>query len=84
LFSYGEAGLCIKALELVRKMPVLKFKYNHFTLSTALHTCTGLSSVEIVRQLHSYLLRTTLDVESDKFLQSALIEMYGKGGLVLW
>jgi pentatricopeptide repeat protein len=82
LSGYCDDGLWVKALELVRKMPVLKLKCDHFTLSAALRACTGLSSVEIGRQLHSYLLRTTLDVESDVFLQSALIEMYGKCGMV--
>jgi pentatricopeptide repeat protein len=82
LSGYCDDGLWVKALELVRKMPVLKLKYDHFTLSAALRACTGLSYVEIGRQLHSYLLRVTLDVESDVFLQSALIEMYGKCGMV--
>ncbi|PNY00908.1 pentatricopeptide repeat-containing protein at3g12770-like protein [Trifolium pratense] len=82
LSGYCDDGLCVKALELVRKMPVLKLKYDRFTLSAALRACTGLSSVEIGRQLHSYLLRTTPDLENDVFLQSALIEMYGKCGMV--
>ncbi|XP_027355567.1 putative pentatricopeptide repeat-containing protein At3g23330 [Abrus precatorius] len=82
LSGYGEAGLWIEELELVRKMPELKLKYDQFTLSAALRACTGLSAVELGRQLHGYLLRTTPDVESDVFLQSALIEMYGKCGLV--
>ncbi|KAJ1411646.1 Tetratricopeptide-like helical domain superfamily [Sesbania bispinosa] len=78
LSGYGEAGLWVQELELVRKMPVLKLKYDHFTLSASLRACTGLSAVEMGRQLHCYLLRTTPDIESDVFLQSALIEMYGK------
>ncbi|KAJ1386331.1 Tetratricopeptide-like helical domain superfamily [Sesbania bispinosa] len=82
LSGYGEAGLWVQELELVRKMPVLKLKYDHFTLSASLRACTGLSAVEMGRQLHCYLLRTTPDIENDVFLQSALIEMYGKCGLV--
>ncbi|XP_058785678.1 pentatricopeptide repeat-containing protein At3g12770-like isoform X2 [Vicia villosa] len=82
LSGYCEAGLWIKGVELVRKMPLLKLKYDHFTLSAALRACTGLSSVEMGRQLHSYLLRTMPDIESDVFLQSALVEMYGKCGMV--
>ncbi|CAK8569378.1 unnamed protein product [Lathyrus sativus] len=82
LSGYCEAGLWVKGVELVRKMPVLKLKYDHFTLSAALRACTGLSSVEMGRQLHSYLLRTMPDIESDVFLQSALVEMYGKCGMV--
>ncbi|XP_020219774.1 pentatricopeptide repeat-containing protein At3g12770 [Cajanus cajan] len=83
LKGYGEAGLWVQKLELVRKMHVLKLKHDHFTLSAALRACTGLSAVEMGRQVHGYLLRTTPDVESDVFLQSALIEMYGKCGMVI-
>ncbi|ESW15550.1 hypothetical protein PHAVU_007G081500 [Phaseolus vulgaris] len=82
LSGYAEAGLWARELELVRKMHVLKLKHDHFTLSAALRACTGLSAVEMGRQVHGYLLRTIPDVESDVFLQSALIEMYGKCGLV--
>ncbi|WVZ18880.1 hypothetical protein V8G54_006202 [Vigna mungo] len=82
LSGYGEAGLWARDLELVRKMHELKLKHDHFTLSAALRACTGLSAVEMGRQVHGYLLRTIPDVESDVFLQSALIEMYGKCGLV--
>ena len=82
LSGYGEAGLWVEEVELVRKMPILKLEYDQFTLSAALRACTGLSAVEMGRQLHCYLLRTIHDIESDVFLQSALIEMYGKCGLV--
>ncbi|KAK7351901.1 hypothetical protein VNO77_11661 [Canavalia gladiata] len=82
LSGYAEAGLWIQELELVRKMPLLKLKYDQFTLSAALRACTGLSAIEMGRQLHGYLLHTIPDIESDVFLQSALIEMYGKCGLV--
>lgn len=83
LSGYCEAGLWVKGVELVRKMPVLKLKYDHFTLSAALRACAGLSSVEMGRQLHSYFLRTMSDLENDVFLQSALVEMYGKCGMVM-
>ncbi|KAL5066492.1 hypothetical protein RYX36_028229 [Vicia faba] len=82
LSGYSQAGLWIKGVELVRKMPVLKLKYDHFTLSAALRACTGLSSVEMGRQLHSLLLRTMPDIETDVFMRSALVQMYGKCGMV--
>ncbi|KAF7841080.1 pentatricopeptide repeat-containing protein [Senna tora] len=82
LVGYGEAGLWVEELELIRKMPMLNLKYDQFTLSAALRASTGLSAVEMGRQVHSYLLRTVHDLESDVFLQSALVEMYGKCGLV--
>ncbi|XP_054777443.1 putative pentatricopeptide repeat-containing protein At3g23330 [Prosopis cineraria] len=82
LAGYGEAGLWVQELELIRKMPMLELKCDHFTLSAALRACTGLSAIEMGRQVHSYLLRAVHNVESDVFLLSALVEMYGKCGLV--
>ncbi|MED6204303.1 hypothetical protein PIB30_008122 [Stylosanthes scabra] len=82
LSGYSQAGFWVEQLELLRKMPLLKLKYDHFTLSASLRACTGLSAIELGKQLHSYLLRTICNIESDVFLQSALIEMYGKCGMV--
>ncbi|KAG2400829.1 Pentatricopeptide repeat-containing protein [Vigna angularis] len=59
--GYGEAGLWARDLELVRKMHELKLKHDNFTLSAALRACTGLSAVEMGRQVHGYLLRTIPD-----------------------
>lgn len=82
LSGYGEAGLWIQGLELIRNMPTLKLNYDQFTLSAALRACTGLSEIGMGRQVHSYLLRTVHNLEGDVFLQSALVEMYGKCGLI--
>lgn len=82
LAGYGEAGLWIQELELIRKMSMLKLKCDHFTLSAALRACTGLAAIEIGRQVHSFSLRTMHDIDSDVFLLSALVEMYGKCGLI--
>ena len=82
LSGYGEAKMWLEGLELIRKMPVLNLDYDHFTLSAILRACAGLSAIEFGTQVHAYLIRTVYNVEKDMFLQSSLIEMYGKCGLV--
>lgn len=82
LSGYGEAKMWNEGLELIRKMPLLKLDYDHFTLSAMLRACAGLSATELGRQVHAYLFRSIFDVGRDVFLQSSLIEMYGKCGLV--
>lgn len=82
LSGYGEAKMWLEGLKLVRKMPVLNLDYDHFTLSAILRACAGLSAIEFGMQVHAYLIRRIYDVGKDVFLQSSLIEMYGKCGLV--
>ncbi|KAG7010880.1 Pentatricopeptide repeat-containing protein, partial [Cucurbita argyrosperma subsp. argyrosperma] len=82
LAGYGDASMWIDGLELLRKMYVLDLKYDQFTLSASLRACTGLSAIALGKQVHAYLLRTVYDISSDVHLQSTLIEMYGKSGMV--
>ncbi|KAK7839976.1 pentatricopeptide repeat-containing protein [Quercus suber] len=82
LSGYGEAKMWLEGLKLVHKMPVLNLDYDHFTLSAILRACAGLSAIEFGMQVHAYLIRRIYDVGKDAFLQSSLIEMYGKCGLV--
>lgn len=82
LSGYVEAKLWNEGLELVRKMPILNFDFDNFTLSAALRACSGLFAIQLGKQVHAKLIHTVLCVEDDVFLQSSLIEMYGKCGLV--
>lgn len=82
LSGYGEAKMWNEGLELSRKMPMLNLNYDQFTLSAMLRACAGLAAIESGRQVHAYLFRSIYDVGRDVFLQSSLIEMYGKCGLV--
>ncbi|KAK0583590.1 hypothetical protein LWI29_038519 [Acer saccharum] len=82
LSGYCEAKLWDEMLELVRLMPALKLEYDNFTLSAMLRACAGLSGIEFGRQAHAYLIRKFDDMVNDVFVQSSLIEMYGKCGLV--
>ncbi|KAG8474205.1 hypothetical protein CXB51_033892 [Gossypium anomalum] len=83
LSGFCEAKLWIQGLLLVRKMPGLNLDYDHFTLSAMLRACAGLSAIELGRQVHGYLFRKFYNLVEDVFLQSSLIEMYGKCGLVM-
>lgn len=82
LSGYAEARMWTEGLELVRQMPVLNLDSDNFTLSAALRSCTGLSVIEFGRQIHANILRRVWNVGADLFLQSLLIEMYGKCGRV--
>ncbi|XVE93751.1 hypothetical protein REPUB_Repub01dG0221300 [Reevesia pubescens] len=83
LSGFCEAKLWLEGLELVRKMPELNLYYDHFTLSAILRACAGLSAIDLGRQVHGYLIRKAYNLGEDVFLQSSLIEMYGKCGLVV-
>lgn len=80
--GYSEAKLWGQGIELVRRMFLLGLDVDNFTLSAALRACCGLCAVELGKQVHSKVIRGIVDVGSDVFLQSLLIEMYGKCGLV--
>lgn len=82
LSGYGEAQLWDEGLEFVRKMRALNLNCDHFTYTAMLCACAGLSAIESGRQVHGRVIRKITDVEADVFLQSSLIEMYGKCGLV--
>ncbi|XP_043709362.1 pentatricopeptide repeat-containing protein At3g12770-like isoform X2 [Telopea speciosissima] len=83
LSGYAEAKLWGDGLELVRSMSSsLRLGYDRFTLCELLRICTGLLAIELGRQVHANMIRKIADVESDVFLQSSLVEMYGKCGII--
>ncbi|KAH6813307.1 hypothetical protein C2S51_022325 [Perilla frutescens var. frutescens] len=82
LSGYAEAKMWREGIELVRRMPLLRLEPDNFTLSAALRACSGLCAIEWGKEVHASALRHIMDVGADAFLQSLLIEMYGKCGLV--
>ncbi|KAG8364389.1 hypothetical protein BUALT_Bualt19G0123800 [Buddleja alternifolia] len=80
--GYAEAKMWEQGIELVRMMPFLSLSVDNFTLSAALRGITGLCAVELGKQVHANVVRNVIDYGADVFLQSLLIEMYGKCGLV--
>lgn len=82
LSGYAEAKMWGEGIELVRRMPLLRLETDNYTLSAALRACSGLCAVELGKEVHAGVVRRIMDVGADIFIQSLLIEMYGKCGLV--
>ncbi|KAL3636807.1 hypothetical protein CASFOL_019106 [Castilleja foliolosa] len=83
LSGYAEAKMWAQGIELVRRMQMLRLPVDNFTLSAALRACSGLCAVKLGKEVHASVIRNVIiDFESDVFLQSLLIEMYGKYSLV--
>jgi pentatricopeptide repeat protein len=53
---------------------------NHFTLSSILHACSSLAMLEAGKQIH--VLTMKLGVDGNKYVDAALIHLYGKCGNV--
>lgn len=81
LSGYAEAKIWDEVIQLIRRIEGLNFDVDNFTMTAALRACAGLCEVELGRQIHATVLRK-FDLGADVFLQSLLIEMYGKCGLV--
>lgn len=82
LLGFTDAKMWTEVLEIARNMPRLNLNCDNYTYSAILRSCIGLSAVELGRQVHCCVVRNTHYIENDVFLQSSLIEMYGKCGLV--
>ncbi|MCL7025173.1 hypothetical protein MKW94_008863 [Papaver nudicaule] len=82
LAGLADAKMWVQGLDLVHKLYTLGLDYDRFTLLGILRVCAGLSASELGKQVHAHLIRKNVDIEYDVFLQSSLIEMYGKCGLV--
>lgn len=80
--GYAEANMWFKGIELFRNMPRLNLDYDNVTLSAVSRACAGLCAIELGRQVHANTIRMVPDLGADVFLQSSLIEMYGKCGVL--
>ncbi|XP_075511272.1 putative pentatricopeptide repeat-containing protein At3g23330 [Primulina tabacum] len=82
LSGYAGAKMWDQGVKLVRGMQLLGLEADNFTFSAALQSCTGLYDVELGKQIHGIVMRKVIEFRTDVFLQSLLIEMYGKCGLL--
>ncbi|KAK7359599.1 hypothetical protein VNO77_01560 [Canavalia gladiata] len=73
--QYSEWG---KALAIFSQMRNEGFVPNHFTLSSVITACGGLSLLEYGQQIHGITCKSSLDTET--CIESALIDMYAKCG----
>jgi pentatricopeptide repeat protein len=75
LVQNGGEGI---ALTKFRQMIRSSIIPNSFTLSTALQACSKLAKLEEGRQIHD--IATKLNLDRDKYVSVALIDLYGKCG----
>ncbi|CAI0468771.1 unnamed protein product [Linum tenue] len=79
--GYSQNGLGQEAISAFREMHSLGVKSNTFTLSSALKACAGAGNREPGRQLHAYLIRRDLGL--DTFLGVGLVDLYAKSGYMV-
>nr|DAD33864.1 TPA_asm: hypothetical protein HUJ06_012715 [Nelumbo nucifera] len=79
LTFHSEDG---KALELFCKMRELGLIPGHSTISYVLRACANLHKLEEGRALHSLIVKTLVDSDSNFGTGNALIELYAKRGVV--
>lgn len=78
LSGYADAKMWVDGIELFRDMARLNLSYDNCTMSAVLQICAGLNALELGRQVHASVIRMVPEIGVDVFLQSALIDMYGK------
>ncbi|KAJ4965270.1 hypothetical protein NE237_017119 [Protea cynaroides] len=76
-----EHGHLNEALDIFGKMVTDFVEWDRFTYVTVLGLCARLKNLKLGLQVHSRILR--MGVEFDEFLDSAIIDMYGKCGRIL-
>jgi len=76
--GYTKHGQWRKALHLFSEMQGANVQPSHFTFGSVLRSCAGVPSLEHGLQIHGNVLK--LGIESDVFVASALVDMYGKCG----
>ncbi|VAI60579.1 pentatricopeptide repeat-containing protein At2g13600-like [Triticum dicoccoides] len=78
--SYVRLGLCEEALDMVIQMQQCGFAVDRFTLGSGVAACAHLADIDSGSAFHGYLIRRALD--TDAIRGSALVDMYGKCGLM--
>ncbi|XP_043710158.1 pentatricopeptide repeat-containing protein At5g39680 [Telopea speciosissima] len=76
-----EHGHLNEALEVLGKMVTEFVEWDRFTYVTVLGLCAHLKDLKLGLQVHNRVLR--MGIEFDEFLDSAIIDMYGKCGRIL-
>ncbi|KAF5182986.1 Pentatricopeptide repeat-containing protein [Thalictrum thalictroides] len=76
--GFSQNGLLSKSLLILQKMHLEGFKPDGTTISCVLSVVGDLEGLPIGIQIHAYVLKQAL--HSDKWVVSALLDMYGKCG----
>ncbi|XP_057437470.1 pentatricopeptide repeat-containing protein At5g66520-like [Lotus japonicus] len=75
-----QGGLAKEALELFHEMQQISVKPDKITIASVLSACAQLGAIDHGKWVHSYLRRN--GIECDVVIGTALVNMYGKCGLV--
>eukprot|EP01018_Ginkgo_biloba_P026788 Gb_37509 [translate_table: standard] len=78
--GYARNGFSAEALELYYRMQEEGLQPNKFTFPYVLKACASLLAIEKGKDIHDDIIRS--GVESDVFVSAALINMYGKCGII--
>eukprot|EP01018_Ginkgo_biloba_P039369 Gb_08567 [translate_table: standard] len=76
----SQNGRHDEALELLIQMELAREKPDTVTIASVLPACTSLRSMERGKEIHGYTIKREL--ESDVFVENALVDMYAKCGNV--
>lgn len=76
--GFAQKGLDKEALELFRKLQIERLNFNYVTYASILTALSGLSALELGKQVHGHILR--LELPFYLVLQNSLIDMYSKCG----
>eukprot|EP01018_Ginkgo_biloba_P009883 Gb_00930 [translate_table: standard] len=78
--GYAQSGHGVEALKLFHQMQRTDIKPNEFTFAGVLQACANLAALEHGKEVHREIVR--YGFQSDVFVGSALVYMYGKCGSV--
>ncbi|KAG7033481.1 Pentatricopeptide repeat-containing protein, partial [Cucurbita argyrosperma subsp. argyrosperma] len=82
IYGFLLNGLPLQALEHFSELIMSKLKPSTFTLSIVLSLCSNISTLDIGKQIHGYILRSGNFSETS--VCNGLITMYSKCGLLDW
>ncbi|KAF8394262.1 hypothetical protein HHK36_020469 [Tetracentron sinense] len=80
LGGYAQNGYAGEVMELFSDMRLCGFRPDEFTFTSVLSACACLESVDIGRQVHSFVVKNNF--ESNLFVGNALVDMYAKSGVL--
>ncbi|XP_061371411.1 putative pentatricopeptide repeat-containing protein At3g25970 [Gastrolobium bilobum] len=80
LAGYAQVGLSEDALRLFLQMRFLVIEIDHYTFSAVIRSCSDLATLQLGQQVHVLSLKVGFD--TNKYVESSLIFMYSKCGII--
>eukprot|EP01018_Ginkgo_biloba_P002617 Gb_35466 [translate_table: standard] len=79
--GYAQNGQSVEALNLFKQMQLAVVKPDAKMFASVLSACANLATLEQGMEIQAYIIRTGL--QSDVFVESALVDMYAKCGTII-